>query len=116
MCLLKEVIYAHLPLKPRSYYFVRVTSERLSSGTWSHFLGRSGVGLANPNTREPRLGGKVVQFLQNSKPVIIAELSVMSGLDPSWLTVTWLYLGKVITLINTYVTRVGLSLKVASLG
>ena len=110
MCLSKEVIYAHLPLKLRGYYFfVKVTGERLSSGTLSHFLGRSGVGLANPDTREPRLGGKVVQFLQ-------AELSVMSGLDPSWLAVTWLYLGKVITLINTYVTRVGLSLKVASLG
>ena len=67
MCLLKEVVYAQLPLKPRGYYFVRVTSERLSSGTRSHFLGRSGVGLANPDTREPRLGGKVVQFLLKSK-------------------------------------------------
>jgi len=36
----------------------------------------------------------------------------MSGLDPSWLAVTWSHLGKVLTLIKTYATRVGLSLKV----
>jgi len=63
MCLLKEVIYEHLPLKPCGYYFVRVTSERLSSETLSHFLERSGVGLANPDSRESWLWGKVVQFL-----------------------------------------------------
>jgi hypothetical protein len=40
----------------------------------------------------------------------------MSGLDPSWLAVTWSCLGKVLTLIKTYATRVGLSLKVESLG
>jgi len=38
---------------------------------------------------------KLYNFCRNLKPVITAELSVMSGLDPSWLAVTWLYLGKV---------------------
>ena len=57
------------------------------------------------------LGVKLYNFYRNLKPVITAELSVMSGLDPSWLAVTWSCLGKVLTWIKTYVTRVGSSLK-----
>jgi hypothetical protein len=61
-------------------------------------------------------GVKSYNFYRNLKPVIIAELSVMSGLDPSWLEVTWLYLGYVITLINSYVKGVGRVLKEVSIG
>jgi len=38
----------------------------------------------------------------------------MSGPDPFWLAVTWFHLGKVLTLIETYATRVRSSLKVES--
>jgi len=62
------------------------------------------------------LGVKLYNFCRNLKPVITAELSVMSGLDPSWLAVTWSCLGMVLILTKTYVTRVGLSLKVESFG
>jgi len=61
-------------------------------------------------------GVKLYNFCRNLKPIITAELSVMSGLDPSWLAVTWSYWVKVLTLIKTYATRLGLSLKVESLG
>jgi len=61
-------------------------------------------------------GVKLYNFCRNVKPVITAELSVMSALDPSWLAVTWFCLGKVLTLIKIYVTRVSSSLKVESTG
>jgi len=72
--------------------------------------------LQTPTLGNHGSGVKLYNFCRNLKPVITAELSVMSGLDPSWLAVTWLHLGNVITWINTYVTRDGLSLKVVSLG
>ena len=72
--------------------------------------------LQTPTLGNHGSGVKLYNFCRNLKPIITAELSVMSGLDPSWLAVTWLYLGNVMTLINIYVTWVGLSLKVASFG
>jgi hypothetical protein len=71
--------------------------------------------LQTPTLGNHGSGVKLYNFCRNLKPVITAELSVMSGLDPSWLAVTWLYLGIIITLINSYVTKVGHSLKVVSL-
>ena len=72
--------------------------------------------LQTPTLGNHGFGVKLYNFCRNLKPIITVELSVISSLDPYWLAVTWSHWGKVLTLIKTYATRVGLSLKVECFG
>jgi len=72
--------------------------------------------LQTPTLGNHGSGVKLYNFCKNLKPVITAELSVMSDRDPSWLAVTWLYLGKVLILIKHLCNHGWFIIKVVSLG